>query len=278
MGCDPEEPVPGYLYIPAIDLEVNSNGTQGSDAHDIVDAWVYVEGKSIGVFELPARIPILAEGEQSVIVLAGVKKNGMANDRIPYPFFEPFETTVNFKPAQIDTLEPVVQYNENVVFPWLEDFEDQTLSLEGSGASTTVDSMYIVSDPTLVYGYDAVKNRYSAGVEIDTGYQIFENSSVQLFDLPRSGREVFLEFNYKTDAELVAGFYPIGGNVVAGIPVVNFFPTTEWKKAYVSLKEDINVPEFQDFLIRITFRSESNTEEQTPKIYLDNIKLVHFES
>ena len=42
VSCDKEEPIPSYIHIPAFDLNVLSNGTQGSNAHNIVDAWVYV--------------------------------------------------------------------------------------------------------------------------------------------------------------------------------------------------------------------------------------------
>ncbi len=260
-----------------MNLDVNANGTQGSDAHQILDAWVYVAGEFIGVFELPTRIPVLKEGEQELTILAGIKKNGLVNSRVAYPFYAPFEKTINLVPSEIDTLIPTIRYRENVIFPWLEDFEDQSISLERSGSNTTIDSLVITGNSDLVYNFDGVSNRFSGEVVSDTGFQIFENSSVQLFDLPRKGQEIYLEFNYKTDAELIAGIYPISGSVVAGVPIVNFFATDEWKKAYVSLKEDVNSAAYAGFDFRVFFHQQTNNTEMVPKIYLDNIKLVHFE-
>jgi hypothetical protein len=276
-GCDKEEPIPGYLYIPSITVSTNSNGTQGSNASEIVDAWVYVNGKFIGVFELPSRIPILETGKNDVLILAGIKKNGLSTERVTYPFYEQFEQKVDFGPGKIDTLKPVVKYRSICTFPWLEDFEDQRISLEGSGSFTTIDSMYITNDPFEVYGFDAIKNKYSGKIQMDTGLQFFENSSIQLFALPRSGQEIYLEFNYKTDVELSAGFYPITSSFVTGVSIVRLFPTNGvWKKAYVSLKEDVNSPQYAGAEFRMVFNAQSNNATVVPEIFFDNIKLIHF--
>jgi hypothetical protein len=277
-ACDDEEPIPGYVYIPSMNLSVNSNGSEGSDAHNIEDAWVYAGGEFIGVFQLPTRVPILKSGEQEITIIAGIRKNGLANERVAYPFYNPHIETVNLVPSEIDTIIPSLSYRDNVIFPWLEDFEDQSVSLERSGSTTSIDSLRITGNANLVYNYDGVKNRFSGEVVLDTGFQIFENSSVQIFDLPRSGREIYLEINYKTDAELDVGLYPISGSVVNGVSVVRFYPTTEWKKAYISLKEDVNNAEYLGFDFKVFLHSQTNSESIIPKIYIDNIKLVQFES
>jgi hypothetical protein len=51
---------PSYLHISGIDLQVN--GTQGSDSQKITDAWVTMDGTFLGAFELPCTVPILADG------------------------------------------------------------------------------------------------------------------------------------------------------------------------------------------------------------------------
>lgn len=209
--------------------------------------------------------------------MAGIKKNALATERVIYPFYAQYEQVVDFQPGKVDTLKPVVKYLDICEFPWLEDFEDQRISLEGSGSFTTIDSMYITNDPFEVYAFDASKNKYSGKVRMDTGLQFFENSSIQLFDLPRSGQEIYLEFNYKTDVELVTGIYPITSNFVSGVPIVNLFPTNGiWKKAYISLKEDVNSPAYQGAQFRVVFNAQSNRQSDVPEILFDNIKLIHF--
>ena len=258
-------------------MSVASDGSQGSSAHNIVDAWIYVGGKFIGVFELPTTVPILTSGEQDLTILAGIKKNGLASERVAYPFYDSYSVKHQFEATRVDTIIPAFTYRTNVSFPWLEDFEDQTISLEKSGSTTTIDSMKITGISTQVFEYHPVTSKYSGVVTMDTGFQIFENSTIQLFDLPRSGREIYLEFNYKASSELIAGIYPITGTIVSGVPVVNFFPTNGvWKKAYVSLKEDVNNPEYLGFDFRVFFSSRTNTTSAKPQLFFDNIKLVHF--
>lgn len=273
-SCDKEEAIPAYLVVERIDLETKNDRSEGSNAHDIVDAWVYVDNKFIGVFELPVKVPVLYEGVHEVSILAGIKKNGQANNRVIYPYYSTFAEDIELSPGAEHVVEPVVGYRDNVQFSWLEDFEDKSISLEQSGSNSTVDSMVIETDPLQVYAYDGADERYSARSDIDTGVQIFEFATIQLYDIPR-GQDVYLEFNYKSDLELVTGIYPITGSVVQGIPIVNYFPTSEWKKAYVSLAEDVNNAEYNGADFRIFFAAFKNTHEEAT-IYLDNIKLVHF--
>ncbi len=235
---------------------------------------MYVDNKFIGVFELPTQVPILAEGKHEISLLAGIKKNGLANKRVIYPFYSSYITEVELIPGAVLKMEPVVEYRDFVTFLWKEDFEDQHISMEKSGSSTTVDTMRITSDPLLVFDYNGTSSKYSGTAFLDTGYQRFEFSTNQLYDIPRA-KEVYLEFNFKADEEFVAGIYPITGSVVTGVPIVNFYATTEWKKAYVSLAEDVNSSAYQGVDFRIFFAVTKNNAK-TSNVYLDNIKLIHF--
>ncbi len=225
---------------------------------------------------MPAQIPVLKEGKQTVSVIAGIKKNGQASQRVLYPFYSTFEQELELMPAVVDTLKPIVGYRDACKFVWLEDFEDQTTTLVKSGSNSSVDSLKIIGDPAHVYAYDGVSEKFSSMGQLDTGFQIFEFSSTQLFDLPRAGADVYLEFNYKADVELIAGIYPINSQVVNGVPIVNFFPSTEWKKAYVSLTADINQAEYQGIDFRIFFGAFKTSGDTKANVYLDNIKLIHF--
>ena len=135
-GCkafDKEEPIPSYIYIEKIDLTVKPGGVQGTNAHDIKDAWILANGELIGVFELPCRVPILKSGETEIIIFAGIKVNGQSNNRKFYPFYDVFKQTVNLQPTVIDTLKPNVTYKEEVKFVWIVDFEDMAVSLKRQG-------------------------------------------------------------------------------------------------------------------------------------------------
>ena len=278
-SCDSEEQVPSYVFIPSIELETDA--TQGDNSQDIVDGWVYCDGILIGVFELPVSVPILESGEHTITVVPGIKKNGLFEQRITYPFYSPFEEKIELVPTAIDTIRPVIRYRTNVTFSWLEDFEDNAISVEKSGSNTTTDSMFIANDPVHVYNYDGIENKYSGQVNIPSEFQIFENATVQLYELPRKGVDVFLELNFKCNTEFTVGVYPVTGSFINGVPVVNFYSTEDnqgemqWKKAYVSLKEDINNPEYNGATFRVFFNAQTNGEVEK-QLFFDNLKLIHF--
>lgn len=278
-SCDTEEPIPSYVYISNIDLDTDVE--QGSNSHDIVDGWVYCDGILIGVFELPVRVPILQAGEHTITVVPGIKKNGLFNERVTYPFYSPFEQKLDLIPSAIDTILPVVRYRNNITFSWLEDFEDNAISVEKSGSNTTTDSMFVTSDPVHVFNHDGIENKYSGQVDIPSEFQIFENATVQLYDLPRKGGEVYLELDFKCNTEFTVGVYPVTGNFINGVPIMNFYSTEndqgemQWKKAYVSLKEDINNPEYTGATFRVFFNAQTNGSNEK-QLFFDNIKLIHF--
>lgn len=270
---EPDGPVPAYLRIEKFTLDVKNDNSQGSDAIDVPDAWVYVGNELIGVFEVPVTVPVIAEGSQRVTILGGIKKNGQANNRIPYPFYSGFVDTIDLVKTEIDTIRPVLKYFDAVNFPYIEDFEDNSISLTKSGVDATVDSMYITNDPLLVFDYDGSDNKASGAVDIPTGRQIFQNSSINSYDLPR-GADVYLELNYNTDVSLQTGLVATSTNSV--IPIVLLFPTEgQWKKAYISLAEDLNNNLYDGSEFKIVLDAVSNNDSTINHIYVDNIKIVH---
>jgi len=243
---------------------------------------VYVNNKLIGAFELPSTIPVLTSGKQRITILAGIKKNGLSYERLAYPFYEAYNIEREFVPSVVDTLMPVVGYRSGLKFPWLEDFEDGSVSMEGSGANTTHDSLYITGLADDVYDYNGTTNKFSGKVTMPAGLQFFENSTIELFDLPRGGQEIYLELNFKCNTEFALGMYPINAQVVTGFPVVNLFSTVDsdgkmqWKKVYISLKEDVNSGRNLGAEFTLFFNSQTNTSSGTPTLLFDNIKLIHF--
>ena len=273
-GLTDDEPIPSYIHISKIDLEVKSDGTQGSNAHDIVDAWVYADKKLIGLFELPVTIPIIKSGNTEITVFAGIKKNGRTADRVAYPMYTPFVKTLNLVPKQIDTLQPKVTYKEGAKFTWIEDFEDQSVSMEKFGNNASIDTLFITNNPTEVFRYDGNTNNFSGLIKFN-GPGTFEHANINPFEIPKMS-DVFLEVNYKCDVNVEFGFLAIG-SITYQIPVVLAFPTTEWKKMYIGFTEDYNASEFASYnKMKVFIKAINATAGAQPKIYIDNLKLVHF--
>ena len=68
-SCQKEDKVdiPTYLKIDNIALD------EGNTTSNITDAWVYVNDQLQGVYELPAKFPVLEEEIQTVRIKAGIK-------------------------------------------------------------------------------------------------------------------------------------------------------------------------------------------------------------
>ncbi|MEN0046018.1 MAG: hypothetical protein AAF806_03055 [Bacteroidota bacterium] len=273
--CDlinPEETIPSYISIESIDF-VATTPTHGSSNHKIVEAWVSVDGVFIGVYDLPATIPVLASGATEIKVEAGIKDNGIG--RLPeiYPFFEPYRVNVDLKPAEVTVLQPNTRYRENLSFALVEDFEN--------GSNIFIDELDGNSLTSIDVTTEDVFEGNASGVIQLTG----ENPAVEVAtdfarkysDLQTKGVPVYLELNYKTDVEVAFGI--IGHELAVFTPPEKLyepvlFPKQTWNKVYLNLSAavfELQTPEYQIALIAVL-----PPDLESGSIRLDNIKLIHF--
>ena len=91
--------IPSYIEIVNFDYYGNLDSYDGYNTYpneyqstNITDAWVTMDGQALGVFELPCTIPILSDGLHTFTIYPGIKVNGIAGNRIKYPFYSKFET------------------------------------------------------------------------------------------------------------------------------------------------------------------------------------------
>ena len=95
-------------------------------------------------------------------------------------------------------------------------------------------------------------------------------------DIPLDSRDVFLEFNYKSNLNFAVG---LDAKILGADPVYNFgiYLSPEWKKMYINLTDLIRESNAEDGY-RIAFRLVHPGGSSTEKgfLYLDNIKLVHY--
>lgn len=271
LACNPEEKNPAFLHIPYISVEQN-NARHGGNTSDIVDAWVYVDNREIGVFELPATIPILENGIKEIKILPGIKKDGQSNNRIVYPFYTIFKSILALEGGHVDTLWPVVKYFEGLNFAWVETFDNQTAALEGTAKDRTVDSIAFTNSPDEMLSLKG--NQYSAKIPIGKGPQIFEVATLQAMHLPR-GKNIFLEVNYKSDVSVQFGVYPLNTADIFGLPILLAYPSTEWKKLYISLGEEVSAPKNRDATFKLFLYAAHTNSAQEAFIYLDELKIIH---
>lgn len=277
LGCekfDPAEQIPSFIQINSIVLDTDY-ATEGSNSSKgIIDAWVYVESELIGIFELPATIPILHEGEKIINIYAGIKRNGISGNRVKYPMFDKYSITTTLVPDSIINLNPVVKYNPNVTI-FNEDFETGFLKLYDTSQSNV--SLNNTSVSTEIYEgkFSGIGNFGSSGTlfEIET-----DEAS---FDGLKWNNSVYMELDYSTNHPITIGisYKKINQTNNTDLAYLTLVPTdsikTSWNKVYIDLSEvtQPNSP-FED--LNFFIGSQKTTETYEPKILIDNVKIVTY--
>lgn len=271
-GCTKitDDDIPAYISIDSISIE--SQALQGTASHKIVDAWVYSDNGLVGAFELPVTFPVLKSGNVQLNIYPGIKMNGMAETRVPYPFYNPIALPANLSPEQVSSLGNLkTTYKSSTVFKWIEDFETQNFTMDKVAKSDYAFSWY--SDESAIFTYPGENNNHSARVVIDNDSSYFEVVSHDSFKLPTDGHEVFLEMNYKTNNAFAVGLY-INGSTVRQLPVVVVTPTQSWNKIYINFTPTvINNSDARTFRVFISMNKASNVDKA--ELMVDNIKLLH---
>jgi len=274
-GCDNNDDsilVPSYITIDQFSLTTDYG--QGTASHKITDAWVYVDETLIGAFELPARVPILSEGNQNITIRPGIKINGISNTRAIYPYLFPVTREVRLVKDSAISLSPVsTRYRTNVTFPWLEGFELTGLTMDTTSKSTV--PLQRTSDPSLIFSIPGESNSFSGLIQLPSDTSIFEVVTRETYDFPAPGSEVFLEMNFKTDNSIVVGVFYKTNGIQVQRPLLVLNESAEWNKIYVNLTvPKYDTPGATDFRIFIGAQTDEGKDQAT--ILIDNLKLVHF--
>ena len=260
----PEINIPAYIYIEKITLPTTNYATEGSNSSKITDAWVYIDNKLIGIYELPAKIPILDQGDHKLTIRAGIKVNGIAATRAYYPFYDLFEQNINLKPETTDTVKPAVRYYPSTgFFQWMEDFESGGISLMKYSTSDTI--IEKTSNPQLVF-----EGSYSGIAHLDNTKKYLMSATINNYVLPVGNNPVFLEMNYKTNNKIGIGLYANGTQRIA---VITLNRCDYWNKIYINLTPMVNsVTNVTNFKIFIEAYKEDDVD--SPLLLFDNIKLL----
>jgi hypothetical protein len=271
-SCIKNNSDPAWLEVTKWSLVANPNSENqtGELTHNFSEAWVYIDDKIVGVFEVPFKIPILQSGNVNIKIYPAIKNNGIAATKKIYPFVEVFEVNANLMQNQTLTLNPITRYVSVTKF-WIEDFEDPAVKIITDPNSQTALSQG--SDPFILeYG-----NNYG-----EVNLNLTDSTWVAFTEqLPyiQIGKEVYLEIDYYNTNALITGLIAISPSSVINNQNVQLNPqdpaSVKWKKIYIDLKEVVSNSSAQaDF--RISFQALIDSNDSEGKIVLDNIKVVYF--
>ncbi|MGB1102067.1 MAG: hypothetical protein ACPG21_00420 [Crocinitomicaceae bacterium] len=276
FGCRQEDLTPSWLKVNTFDLVTNEE-TQGWDSHGITDAWIYMDNQPIGIHEVPCVIPVLDEGEHNFTIFAGIKNNGISATRKRYPFYNTYEFTATL--SKNDTLEvsPVVSYINSTSFAFIEDFENAGISfVKGPLSDTNIVFVYQADEPDIVEYGDKC-----GGIFLTEADSLFTVFTEEFMDLPK-GEEVYLEVDYRNDNSIAMGVlaeFP-DGSIDEQVPLIQMNPqdvgSEVWKKIYIQLSENVSF-NANYISYEIYFLSILDDGQSLAHIYIDNIKVVHYQ-
>lgn len=281
-GCykfDSSQTVPAYISVDGINLDTYYP-EEGTNSADIVDIWVYVDDGLIGVFEfpesdsLPATLPIIAEGKHKLEIRPGIKLNGISSTRVPYPYYKPiiFEE-FDFIPGTIQALgELTTSYYPDVIFGWLEDFEQPEISIESaSWSDTAIIRTQPENNPD---AFLSSNSRYSGVIDLLSDKDEYGGTSHNSFEMQTPGTVIMLEMNFKTNNYLTLGVLIRDTYDIIEKDLLILNHSDEWKKIYINLGSNLSLyPQAIDY--KIIFRAGLESELSDAHILIDNIKIVY---
>ena len=268
VSCEiinPPEDIPSYVYVRPFSLTTASN--QGSNKHKITDAWVSIEDiQSVGAYSIPNAIPVLTEGTKTITIRPGVIENGIVTERIIYPFYTAFTTTVDLEPITIDTITPNTTYVEGLTFAVNERFEGSpVLSVLTGGINTT---------------YSHVNGNFegkAARITVsDTTVAILTTIAAPSLDRPSTADpSLFVEMHYRTNNSFEVGLRAlyVGGDQFDHYKI-DLKPREDWNKLY--LRFNTEVDELNADSYQVIFRIIPDAEVDVAEIFIDNLKIIHF--
>ncbi len=261
---NPAEDIPGYIYIDSIKLSVNNS--LGPNTSKITDAWIYHAGELVGVYDLPATIPVLKKDSNGISIGAGIKHNGKVNTRITYPFYKFSEQTTELRPGVIDSLDITVSYFDpsNLELYVLEDFEFGNSFEKFSGDTSLIK----------IENEQSFEGSTSGYIYMDTTYNEFEIRSLESFQIPNAGSTLFLEMDYKCSNNFSIGILVDNGSFLVKRYKITLVDKEDWNKIYINLSTEIYGNTNNEYQLIIGGVLDNNKTQG--EIYIDNLKLIGF--
>ena len=275
-SCDLEkEPIPAYLHIKPFTVEVASNGSEGTEKQQITDAWISDVGTGdfLGVYELPATLPIIADGTTKLIIEPGILENGIRVTPNIYSLLTSYEVEVDLAPNVVDTIQPVTQYDSRVEFRYKENFETNNTLDEVIDTSIVINTSLtsVSSEPLEVF-----EGGNSCKFVLDEDNPKMEVATSTFMDLPTKGDLTVLEMHYKNEGILQVAL--LGYEDFNSTPVLTYFlalnPQSDWNKVYINLTNQLvgYGSRFEHF--KILFGAQLPAGKTTSTYLIDNIKVM----
>jgi hypothetical protein len=261
-SCVQENDVPVYINIPSFSFTTTTG--QGTAAQKISDVWVYVDGLSLGAYQLPARFPFVGTGKHEFLLFAGIRNNGIRSNPVRFELAKTFSTTLDLKTGDDITIRPTTTYIDGVKI-WLnEDFE-RTNTFNVNKDNNLNTAFATVSD-----GFEG----NGAAILLSKANPTIEKATTIKAQLPDNAQSSIIELHYKTDSPLSVGILGTSSSFLNGDIAykVVLSPNQTWNKTYIDVTQEAKNLKAKDF--QVIFRSLLPDSLDKARILIDNVKLI----
>jgi hypothetical protein len=273
-SCIKNNPTPTWLEIQPWELKPNGTGNEGqweSISSNFTDAYVIIDNKIIGFFELPVKLPILQTGDLNIEIYPAIRNNGISATKKVYPFCSSHKVKKEFSAGAEISIKPITSYHPTTEI-WIEDFEVASSKLE-TGTEYPANVFTLTTDKSVVkFGNQCAK------IQLTQKDSIWVGKTLSNLNLPK-GKDVYLEMDYKNDLNILTGVLSYSSlNGFKSNPNIQLnaqpIAQMQWKKIYIELKEivsySVNSSVFENY-----FRIELPEGKNEGIVYLDNLKIVY---
>ena len=277
LGCtliDPAEDIPTYLIVDGVNFTPNPE--QGTASIAVTDVWAYSTTDVLGIFPLPAIIPIFPQDrvEGPVRLLPGIRENGMSDDRAPYPFYTAMDVEVDGAPGHRDTVQLDFSWIPDVRHLRVEDFENSNVFSNVAGTDALLER---VSSGSFVFeGSGSGRSVLTPDAPLMRAHTLEQEYHLEM------GVPTFLEMNYRCDQSFVVGLYAFRDGASTRYPALILSSTVpvegaeaEWNKVYVDLTSVVDA-NFQADHFEVYFECLLDGQSDGAEIGLDNLRILTY--
>ena len=278
LSCDvvnPEESVPSFLYIEPFEFEADIE--QGTSDQKFPFVELISGTEHFGIYALPARIPLLKEGNISFDIFPVISENGISGFPRTYNAIQFDQIEADLILTETDTIKPSVRYKEGLTFAIQEPFESglQVFRNDVDGDDFT---QFVLDDVEVFEG-----NR-SGKATINKDHPVLQVASDRISTFPPRSTLVYMEMNYKTEIQFSVGVYWTTTNGFRSSNIVNGVNARdEWNKIYFNLSETFDfitsqngISDWQIGIVAQVPIVDGEYIDETYDLWVDNIKLIHF--
>ena len=261
-GCVKENEVPAYISIPSFSFTTVLG--QGTAAQKISDVWVFVDGQSLGAYQIPAKFPVVGAGKHEFLLFPGIRNNGIRSNPVIWVAAKTYTAILTLKAGEEQTIRPTSSYVD-IAKIWInEDFE------RGNTFTVSRDNNVAVNFVTVPNGFEGS----GASITLSKTNSMMEKASTVKAQLSDAAQVSLIELHYKTEVPLAVGIIGSSTTLPNGEAFYKIVlsPNKDWNKTYIDVTVEAKNLKSKDY--QIVFRATLQDSLSQGVILIDNVKLV----